>query len=68
MTKPDPLIATTVDYDIVRRPALAKPERLLSLDVLRGLTIAFMIIVNDQRGPAPFFELSHAAWNCFTAT
>ena len=45
-----------------------KPERLLSLDVLRGLTIAFMILVNDQNGPAPYRELVHAAWNGFTAT
>ena len=68
MTQPDPLLAATVDYDVVGGPALRKPERLLSLDVLRGLTLAFMIIVNDQMGPAPFFELSHASWNGFTAT
>ena len=68
MTQPDPLLAATVDYDVIRRPALAKPERLLSLDVLRGLILAFMIIVNDQMGPAPFSQLSHAAWNGFTAT
>lgn len=68
MTQLDPDFAPTVDSDIVRQPALAKPERLLSIDVLRGLTLAFMIIVNDQSGPAPFFELSHAAWNGFTAT
>lgn len=69
MTQQDPLLASTVDSDIIRQPApLAKPERLLSLDVLRGLTLAFMIIVNDQSGPAPFSQLSHAAWNGFTAT
>ena len=64
----DPLLAPTVDADIVRSTTLARPERLLSLDVLRGLTIAFMIVVNNQMGRAPFYELSHAAWNGFTAT
>lgn len=68
MTQQDPLLASTVDSDIIHQPVFAKPERLLSLDVLRGLTLAFMIIVNDQSGPAPFSQLSHAAWNGFTAT
>lgn len=68
MTVRDPDFSHTVDSDIVQRPASAKPERLLSLDVLRGLTIAFMIIVNDQMGPRPFHQLSHASWNGFTAT
>jgi predicted acyltransferase len=68
MSQLDPAFAPTVDSDIIRKSAKAKPERLLSLDVLRGLTIAFMIIVNDQMGPAPFRELSHASWNGFTAT
>lgn len=68
MTTSDPDFARTVDSDIVRKPTATKPDRLLSLDVLRGLTIAFMIVVNDQMGPAPFQELVHANWNGFTAT
>lgn len=68
MTQIDPDFAQTVDQDIIRKPATTKPERLLSIDVLRGLTIAFMILVNEQGGSAPFFELSHASWNGFTAT
>ena len=63
----DPDFAPAVDSDIVRNAA-KKPERLLSIDVLRGLTIAFMILVNNQTGPAPFHQLSHADWNGFTAT
>ena len=64
----DPDFARSVDSDVVRTgPAMLK-QRLLSLDVLRGITLAFMIIVNNQVGSAPFFELSHAAWNGFTAT
>jgi predicted acyltransferase len=68
MTTHDPAFAPSVDSDIVRRPTASRPERLLSLDILRGLTIAFMILVNNQIGPRPFFELSHAQWNGFTAT
>jgi predicted acyltransferase len=68
MKTADPVIASTIDSDIVAKPRAAAPERLLSLDVLRGLTIAFMILVNNQIGPHPFSQLSHAAWNGFTAT
>ena len=64
----DPVFAHSVDSDIVRQPTLARPQRLLSIDVLRGLTIAFMIVVNDQTGRGAFFELQHAEWNGFTAT
>lgn len=60
-------IARTIDSDVVSTTA-KKPQRMLSLDVLRGLTIAFMIIVNDQTGPHPFAPLKHAQWNGFTPT
>ena len=40
-------------------------KRLLSLDVLRGLTVMFMIIVNDLGGPAWGF-LCHSQWNGIT--
>ncbi|MEJ0030523.1 MAG: acyltransferase family protein [Bacteroidota bacterium] len=43
--------------------------RYLSLDVFRGLTIAFMIIVNSPgNAAASFSQLKHAAWNGFTLT
>lgn len=46
-----------------------KPERFLSLDVFRGMTICFMIIVNTPGGGAqPFAPLEHAAWFGFTPT
>jgi predicted acyltransferase len=64
----DPDIARSVDSDIVGGTTALKPDRLLSIDVLRGLTIAFMILVNNQVGPAPFSQLVHASWNGFTAT
>lgn len=68
MTNLDPDFARTVDEDVVRTKPVAKPARLLSLDVMRGLTIALMILVNDQMGPAPFGELVHAQWNGLTLT
>lgn len=43
--------------------------RFLSLDVLRGMTICFMIIVNNPgTGATPFAPLEHASWNGFTPT
>jgi predicted acyltransferase len=51
-------------------PSLApKPvHRLLSLDVLRGITIAFMIMVNNNSGPGSWRFMNHAAWNGLTPT
>ncbi|RWY51035.1 acyltransferase family protein [Mucilaginibacter gilvus] len=46
-----------------------KPDRFLSLDVFRGMTICFMIIVNTPgSGAAPFAPLEHASWFGFTPT
>ena len=42
-------------------------KRVLSLDVFRGMTVAFMIIVNNQWGTA-FAPLRHAAWDGCTPT
>ena len=55
----------TTASSITRPPS----TRLLSLDILRGLTIGFMILVNnngDER--AAYWPLKHAAWNGFTPT
>ena len=54
----------------MNNPALtAQPlKRLLSLDVLRGLTIAFMIMVNNNGGNGAWAQMHHAAWNGLTAT
>jgi predicted acyltransferase len=43
-------------------------QRLLSLDVARGITIAFMIMVNNNGGPGSWHFMNHAAWNGLTAT
>ncbi|MBW7889728.1 MAG: DUF5009 domain-containing protein [Chitinophagaceae bacterium] len=43
--------------------------RFLALDVLRGMTICFMIIVNNPgSGAEPFSPLLHASWHGFTPT
>ncbi len=46
----------------------AAPDRLLSLDVLRGLTMAAMVLVNDPGSGAVFTQLDHAEWNGATFT
>lgn len=44
-------------------------QRFLSLDVFRGMTICFMIIVNTPgSGAIPFSPLEHATWHGFTPT
>ena len=43
-------------------------RRLLSLDVVRGITIAFMIMVNNNGGSGSWRFMKHAAWNGLTAT
>src|SRR5829696_1584899 len=44
-------------------------QRFLSLDVFRGMTICFMIIVNTPgSGATPFAPLEHATWHGFTPT
>jgi len=43
--------------------------RFLALDVLRGMTVCFMIIVNTPgSGAEPFAPLLHANWHGFTPT
>ena len=47
----------------------SKKTRLVSLDVLRGITIAFMILVNNNGdGDHAYWALKHAKWNGFTPT
>jgi predicted acyltransferase len=52
-----------------RAPLAAARERLLSLDVFRGLTVAGMLLVNDPgTWSAIFPPLEHAEWNGWTPT
>jgi predicted acyltransferase len=48
----------------LREPA----RRLLSLDVVRGITIAFMIMVNNNGGSGSWLFMRHAVWNGLTPT
>src|SRR5947209_15098145 len=44
-------------------------QRFLSLDVFRGMTVCFMIIVNTPgSGAMPYSPLEHARWHGFTPT
>jgi predicted acyltransferase len=46
-----------------------KPERNIALDIFRGLTVCFMIIVNTSgNGATTYWPLKHADWNGFTPT
>jgi predicted acyltransferase len=50
-------------------PGITPSGRLLSVDVLRGLTIAFMILVNNNGNEAAaYWPLKHSAWNGCTPT
>ena len=50
------------------QPALSAP-RFMALDIFRGLTICFMIIVNTTgNGATTYWPLLHADWNGFTPT
>ena len=46
----------------------ARPPRLQSLDVLRGLTIAAMMLVNKQGNDAGYAALQHVPWHGATPT
>ena len=47
----------------------APSTRVLSIDVLRGITIAFMILVNDPGDWAHVYaQLDHSKWNGWTLT
>jgi predicted acyltransferase len=52
----------------MQRPAI-KQERIVSLDVMRGIVIAFMILVNNNGAErSAYFELRHSAWSGWTFT
>ena len=69
-TIPGPVSVETFDErEILRAPAKAPRERLRSLDVFRGLTIAGMLLVNDPgTWSAIYPPLEHAAWHGWTPT
>lgn len=44
----------------------SSPKRIMALDVMRGLTIVLMIIVNNAGGPESYQQLQHSEWNGMT--
>jgi len=47
----------------------AAPQRLVSLDAFRGLTIALMVLVNNAGSDRDsYFQLRHSAWHGWTLT
>ena len=48
--------------------ALPIKKRLLSLDALRGITVAGMILVNNAGGKVSYAPLQHSAWNGLLVT
>jgi len=54
---------------IERTATIPKLHRWLSVDVLRGLTIGFMIMVNNNGGgDQAYWAMKHTDWNGFTPT
>ncbi|MBX3283124.1 MAG: DUF5009 domain-containing protein [Acidobacteria bacterium] len=45
-----------------------RPNRLISLDVFRGITIAGMVLVNNPGTSPTYWPLDHAEWNGLTPT
>jgi predicted acyltransferase len=61
------LALTTATAPLV--PAAAKPARFRALDVLRGATVALMIVVNNPGSWGALYPpLGHAAWHGLTPT
>jgi predicted acyltransferase len=60
--------ANTVAAAAPEKQANLLSERLVSLDIFRGATIAFMIIVNNQDEAVSYWPLKHAHWNGWTPT
>jgi predicted acyltransferase len=59
------MVTTITNPQSTARPTEA---RLVSVDVLRGITIAFMILVNNGFGDYPYAPLQHSVWNGWTPT
>jgi predicted acyltransferase len=61
--------AATLEQATESRTAAQKTERLVSLDVFRGLTVAAMILVNNPGNWQYVYPpLEHADWNGWTPT
>jgi predicted acyltransferase len=61
----DAIAGHEADAQVIAPPDRA---RLTSIDLLRGLTIGFMILANNNGGEQAFWIFKHADWNGFTPT
>lgn len=59
--------AAEIVVDRIEQASPAK-NRLFSLDLFRGITMAAMIVVNNQNSEQAYWPLRHAAWNGWTPT
>jgi predicted acyltransferase len=67
--RPAPPAVTEVQRPVAASTPLATRERLLALDVFRGLTIAGMLLVNDPGSWSHIYPpLEHAEWHGWTPT
>jgi predicted acyltransferase len=64
----NPTLAANPAEEIQSDSTQKRGNRLLSLDILRGITIAFMIMVNNNGGRDAWAQMHHADWNGLTAT
>jgi predicted acyltransferase len=68
-TQSDPIGGAANLPAISGKSSARRPQRLLSLDVLRGLTVALMILVNNAGdGAVSYAQLRHSVWNGCTVT
>jgi predicted acyltransferase len=69
MMNPTPAAPITAASTATAPSTSAVSPRILSIDILRGLTIGLMIVVNDAGdGKHAWWPLEHAAWNGWTPT
>ena len=64
------MTTTTQDSTATQAPVKKKSSRIIAVDILRGITIAGMILVNNPGGPEEegFAPLQHAEWLGLTPT
>ena len=67
-TVPSPATSPATPPGSVAAPGASPMRHLLSLDALRGLTIAFMVMVNNNGSERAWSFMKHADWNGMTAT
>src|SRR5690349_15439301 len=59
----------TPNQQVSERPPASGANRLISLDIFRGMTIAGMILVNNPGNWSAIYPpLEHAEWNGWTPT